>query len=82
MVLEDNSGPRATFGFKRREAMTHKMILMSHDFKEVKAMVIARRKAGVSQAEVSVPRKDECGISTISACSMIDEPIERLAEID
>ena len=24
--------------------MTHKMILMSHDFQEVKAMVIAKRK--------------------------------------
>jgi hypothetical protein len=31
--------------------MTHKMILMSHDFKEVKAILIARRKdnAGVAQ---------------------------------
>lgn len=29
--------------------MTHKMILMSHDFKEVKAVVIARRK----QADVA-----------------------------
>ena len=29
--------------------MTHRMILVSHDFKEVKALVIARRKdAGVA----------------------------------
>lgn len=62
--------------------MEHRMILMDADFQEVKKVLIARRKAGVSQAEVSVPRKDECGISTISACSTFDEPIERLAEID
>lgn len=34
--------------------MTHRMILMSHDFKEVKALVIARRKDNASEV-----RQDE-----------------------
>lgn len=64
--------------------MTHRMILMSHDFKEVKAMVIAKRKddAGIAQAAEHAPRKREDGTSSVSACSTYDEPIERLAEID
>ena len=31
--------------------MTHKMILMSHDFKEVHKIVVARRKHNAGEAE-------------------------------
>ena len=53
--------------------MTHRMILVSHDFKEVKAVVIARRKAGIAQAAEHAPRKGEDGTSSVSACSILKE---------
>jgi hypothetical protein len=62
--------------------MTHKMILMDADFKTVRKMIVARRKASIAQVEERIFRTDEVGASIASAGSMIDEPIERLAEID
>ena len=49
--------------------MTHRMILMSHDFKEVKAILIARRKASIAQVEERIFRTDEVGASIASAGS-------------
>ena len=33
--------------------MTHRMILVSHDFKEVKALVVAKRKDNADVAQVA-----------------------------
>ncbi len=42
--------------------MTHRMILVSHDFKEVKAVVIARRKdAGMAELERSLRTGEDAG---------------------
>ena len=64
--------PRTPLQFdERKEAMTHRMILVSHDFKEVKAMVVAKPKddAGIAQVAEHAPRKGEDGTSSVSACS-------------
>jgi hypothetical protein len=53
--------------------MEHEMILLDADFKTVLARQAQKFNAGVSQVEVSVPRKDECGVSTTSACSSFEE---------
>ena len=50
--------------------MTHKMILMSHDFKEVLKVVVARRKhATVAQVEEQPIRTRQVGVSTTSGSS-------------
>ena len=55
--------------------MTHKMILMSHDFKEVKAMMIAKRKdADVAQVGERLPRMQEVGTSNVSIGPSFDLP--------
>ena len=62
--------------------MTHRMILLDADFKTIKRMIVARRKADVAQVGEHLFRTQEGGASNASIGSMIDEPIERLAEID
>ena len=46
--------------------MTHKMILMSHDFKEVHKIVVARRKDNADVAQVAEPliRNEKGGSSS------------------
>jgi hypothetical protein len=66
--------------------MTHRMILMSHDFKEVHKIVVARRK-DEQDCRVSLDGKTADSYSADSDSislpgSTFDEPIERLAEID
>lgn len=53
--------------------MTHRMILMSHDFKEVHKIVVARRKASIAQVEERIFRTDEVGASIASAGSNFEE---------
>lgn len=63
------------FDTKRKEAMTHRMMLVSHDFREVKAVVVARRKqnAGVAQAEERLNRNQQVGVSNTSLGSTFEE---------
>jgi hypothetical protein len=56
--------------------MTHKMILMSHDFKEVLKIVVARRKASIAQVEERIFRTDEVGASIASAGSILTPSID------
>ena len=65
--------------------MTHRMILMSHDFKEVHKIVVARRK-DEQDCRVSLDGRAVDSYPTdsdsISLPGSTNEPIERLAEID
>lgn len=62
--------------------MTHRMMLVSHDFTKVHSIVVARRRqAGVAQVEERIFRTDEVGASIASTGSTEDYS-ERLAEID
>ena len=47
--------------------MTHKMILMSHDFKEVLKVVVARRKhAGVAESRGAHPVSENTQVEILS----------------
>ena len=54
--------------------MTHRMILVSHDFKEVKAVVIARRKdAGMAEEAMHLTRNEDYSCSTQDTGSIFEE---------
>lgn len=54
--------------------MTHRMILMSHDFKVLKVVVAKRKhKADVAQVGERIFRTDEVGASTASIGSTFEE---------
>ena len=54
--------------------MTHKMILMSHDFKEVKALVIAKKiNASEVRQDERLIRIQEVASSSLARSSSSDE---------
>ena len=59
--------------------MTHRMMLMSHDFKEVHSVVIAKRRVS-SEARTSDSYPENSDSTSLPGST--NEPIERLAEID
>ena len=62
--------------------MTHRMMLVSHDFTKVHSIVVARRKADVvSTGKTSDPYSEVDGSNPFVG-SRLDEQVERLAEID
>lgn len=54
--------------------MTHRMILMSHDFKEVLKVVVARKKnAGMAEVAMHRPRKADYSCSTQDTSPKFEE---------
>ncbi len=65
--------------------MTHRMILMDSDFKEVRSIVVARRKAGMAESERTFRTGEYAGENPATGSTEFDkweDTFERLEEID
>lgn len=61
--------------------MTHKMILVSHDFKPLKVVVAKRKHAAVAESLGIPPVRENTGVEISSAAPEFDD-VDYLAEMD